>query len=285
MRMTKVLYLIQNMDRRSSTTSEIEETSAETNAFLNEDLSETNQIVLIRSVFEMFATFLFIFLIILCQKEIQKFILGMWVILIVFGNFSGPHLNPAISLGFYINKARYGLGFIKFAMFVVAQILGCYVGVAVSYSITGKIDFIDIPNDNNIFQIFIGELFFTGTLFFIIIFVSYKETQPSNKSYINATFIVSWFYVIVSAGNLISGAAYNPAVLFTLNSFAIAIGKNEEAKNDFSKLIMMIIAQFSGVAIFAFIYKAFAETFHEADVKKSNAVRDSENMAELNAIN
>jgi glycerol uptake facilitator-like aquaporin len=260
-----------NSSRRESNASDLseQETSTEKpSPFFNDDLSETNEIIIKRGIFEMLATFNFVFIIILCQKDIQKFILGMWVILIVFAKFSGPHLNPAISLGFYLNKGKFQRGFSKFAMFVLAQFTGCLIGILVSYSMTGKIDFINIPDDNNIYQIFLSEAIFTGTLFFIIIFVSYKETQISSKGYVNAFFIVCWFFVIVNAGALISGAAFNPAVLLTLNTFAILFGNNEEAKKDFQKLLVMIIAQFSGVLIFAMIYKSFSEKFAEEREKR-----------------
>jgi len=52
---------------------------------------------------------------------------------------------------------------------------------------------------------------------------------------------------------LISGAAFNSAVLSTLNVVATFIGNKEEAKKDFEKLFIMIIAQFSGVIVFAMI--------------------------------
>ncbi len=116
------------------------------NLRLNEDFTETSEIIFKRSVFEMIATFLFIFIIIFCQKDIQKFILGMWIILTVFAKFSGPHLNPAISLGFYINKENFPKGFMKFFMFVCAQLIGCFLGIIVSYLITFRIHFIDIPD-------------------------------------------------------------------------------------------------------------------------------------------
>lgn len=259
------------MERRdscASTSSEQDSSQNPKNNFFNEDLSETNEIIFKRSIFEMLATFLFIFIIILCQKDIQKFILGMWIILIVFAKFSGPHLNPAISLGFYINKGKFQRGFTKFFMFVLAQFIGCLLGIFVSYLITNKIDFIDIPDENNVYQIFLSEAFFTGTLFFIIIFVSYKQTQISSKGYVNAFFIVCWFFVIVNAGALISGAAFNPAVLLTMNSVAIILGNNQQAKADFEKLIVMIFAQFGGVLIFASVYRSFAEKFAEEKEKR-----------------
>jgi len=266
------------------------------NPFFNEDLSETKEILIKRSIFEMFATFNFIFIIILCQKDIQKFILGMWIILIVFAKFSGPHLNPAISLGFYINKGKFQSGFLKFFLFVVAQFLGCLIGIFVSYMITNKIDYIEIPKETNIYQIFLSEAFFTGTLFFVIIFVSYSQTQISKQGYVNAFFIVCWFFVIVNAGALISGAAFNPAVLLTMNSIAILFGKNEEAKKDLEKLYVMIVAQFFGVIIFALLYKKFAEKFVEEREKRrktkfimninlESIKEETETETEFNSIN
>ncbi len=240
----------------------------------DENFTEIRSIVIFKSVFELFATFLFILIIILCQKDISKFILGMWIILIVFGNFSGAHLNPAISLGFYINKGKYSSGLFKFVMYVLAQFIGCYLGILTSFLMKGKIDYLSIP-DTNILQVLFSEMFFTGTLFFVIIVVSFPQTTPSSKGFVNALFVVCWFLVIVNAGALISGAAFNPAVLFSMNSIAYFVGM-ENAKRDFSKLISMIIAQFTGVIIFAFIYKNIVLNFHKHDEENIDAVSGKE---------
>ncbi len=239
----------------------------------DENFTEIRSIVIFKAIFELFATFLFIFIIITCQKDISKFILGMWIILIVFGSLSGAHLNPAISLGFYINKGKYSSGLFKFSMYVIAQFLGCYLGIFASFLMTGKIDFLKIP-DRNILQVLFSEMFFTGTLFFLIIVVSFPQTTPSSKGYINALFVVCWFFVIVNAGALISGAAFNPAVLFTMNSIAYFAGV-EEAKKDFSKLISMIIAQFTGVIIFAYIYKNIILKFHDEEQERRKNILDA----------
>lgn len=213
---------------------------------------ERNEIF-VSAGFEMIATFFFIFLIYLCQNEISKFIFGMWIILVFFGKFSGAHLNPAISLGFYIHYGNYKKNFLKLFMYVVAQFTGCILGVLVSNMLTGEVIYIEIPEEKNIFQIIFSELFFTGTFFFIILFCC-EVTAPSTKSYINCLLIVSWFYVIVNAGAFISGAAFNPAVLSVMNLFAV-LYNIESSKTNTLKLLCMIIGQLSGVAIFALIYK------------------------------
>jgi len=249
--------------RSGSANSDDENKFPESNPIKNiydENFTEIRSIVIFKAIFELFATFLFIFLIILCEKDISKFILGMWIILIVFGNFSGAHLNPAISLGFYINKAKYSAGLFKLAMYIIAQFLGCFLGILVSFLLKGKVDNLSIP-DKNILRVLFSEMFFTGTLFFIIILVSFPQTTPTSKGYINALFIVCWFFVIVNAGALISGAAFNPAVLLSMNTIAM-FARVQETRRDFSKLISMIIAQFTGVIIFAFIYKNIVLKFH-----------------------
>lgn len=270
------------MERRGSSGSDPEETTqTEQNPIAkvyDENFTEIRSIVMYKAMFELFATFLFIFIIILCQKDITKFILGMWIILIVFGSLSGAHLNPAISLGFYINKGKYSSGLFKFAMYVIAQFLGCYLGILASFLMTGKIDYLKIP-DRNILQVLFSEMFFTGTLFFLIIVVSFPQTTPSSKGYINALFVVCWFFVIVNAGALISGAAFNPAVLFTMNSIAYFVGV-EDAKRNFSKLISMIIAQFTGVIIFAYIYKNIVLKFHDEEQERRKRILEEASAAE-----
>ncbi len=213
---------------------------------------EKNEIF-IKTGFEMIATFFFILLIYLCQKDISKFIFGMWIILVFFGKFSGAHLNPAITLGFYVHKGNYKKNLFELIMFLIAQFVGCILGVICSNFLMGQIIYIEIPMQKNIFQIIFSELFFTGTFFFIILFCC-EVTAPSKKSYINCIFIVSWFYVIVNAGAFISGAAFNPAVLSVMNLFAF-LYNIDDAQFSMVRLLMMIIGQLVGVTIFALIYK------------------------------
>lgn len=207
----------------------------------------------VNSGFEMIATFFFILLIYLCQKDISKFIFGMWIILVFFGKFSGAHLNPAITLGFYVHQGNYKKNFFKFVMYLFAQFTGCILGVLCSNFLMGQIIYIEIPLEKNIFQIIFSELFFTGSFFFIILFCC-EVTAPSTKSYINCIFIVSWFYVIVNAGAYISGAAFNPAVLSVMNLFAVLFNI-DSAQTSLYNLLMMILGQLVGVILFALIYK------------------------------
>lgn len=209
--------------------------------------------IIINTGFEMLATFFFILLIYLCQKDISKFIFGMWIILVFFGKYSGAHLNPAITLGFYVHQGFYKKNFFKLLMYLAAQFIGCILGVLCSNFLLGQVIYIEIPLEKNIFQIIFSELFFTGSFFFIILFCC-EVTAPSKKSYINCIFIVSWFYVIVNAGAFISGAAFNPAVLSVMNLFAVMY-RIDNAQTNLFTLLMMILGQIIGVTLFALIYK------------------------------
>lgn len=237
-----------------------DETIAGLDKYENQEKSNTNILkekekneIWVNAGFEMIATFFFILLIYLCQKDISKFIFGMWIILVFFGKFSGAHLNPAITLGFFVHQGNYRKNLFKFVIYLIAQFTGCVLGVLCSNFLMGQIIYIEIPLNKNIFQIIFSELFFTGSFFFIILFCC-EVTAPSTKSYINCIFIVSWFYVIVNAGAYISGAAFNPAVLSVMNLFAVLYNIDSAQTNLFN-LLMMILGQLVGVCLFALIYK------------------------------
>jgi glycerol uptake facilitator protein len=220
--------------------------------------------------FEGLATFLFICAIIFSGGKIETFVFGMWVILSCFGGISGAHVNPAITLGFYAIQGDYFWGLFKFGLYFVFQLIGCILGALLAfYVVREKLIFIQPYPNVSEGNIFFSEFFFTGTFFFFIAFVCHPKHPPSNITPVNTAIIVSWFYLIVKAGSQLSGAAFNPAVLLTLNSLARFGYHKVEA---FDHVWIMIGAEFTGVVVFGLIYQYLFVPFYEAtheEIKKS----------------
>ncbi len=126
-------------------------------------------------------------------------------IIYIFGNISGAHINPAVSIAFFVKKElkRKDLLF-----YVVFQIIG-----AILASITLKILFPETTNlgetkvSGSLLQSFLAEFILTAILMFTILGVS------SDKKTKNLTGIVVGLTIIalIFIGGPISGGSFNPA--------------------------------------------------------------------------
>lgn len=217
--------------------------------------------------FEGLATFLFMCTIYFSKGKIEVFIFGMWVILSCFGGISGAHVNPAITLGFYAIQGDYGHGLLKLLLYSAFQLVGCILGAFLAfYVVQTEVIYIQPYEGVGEGNIFFSEFFFTGTFFFFIAFVCHEKYPPSNIIPVNTGIIVSWFYLIVHAGSKLSGAAFNPAVLITLNALA-RFGAHRTGA--FAHVWVMIGAQLLGVLVFGLIFKLIFVPFYEITHQKN----------------
>jgi len=180
------------------------------------------------------------------------------------GKFSGAHVNPAITLGFYIYEGRLIEGLPKLLLYWIGQFLGAFLGVIISRQFISTVVYVGVPVNQSVWDVVYGEFFFTGSFLFFILYVCSAITSPTKSGPINCAIIVAWFYVIVNAGSTISGAAYNPAILTMLNFVAYQT-KDSTAIN---YLVYMISAELVGAIVFALIFKYIFEACWEKPQEK-----------------
>jgi len=221
--------------------------------------------ILKKASFEGFATFFFMISIYFSQGDIHIFIFGMWAILCCFGVVSGAHVNPAITFGFYIYEAKWLSGLLKFFLYFLFQVTGCIIGALVARVIVELHPvYVVVPKTDD-FNVYFGEFFFTGTFFFFIAYVVDPKIKVTEHGPIQCALIVGWFYLIVNAGSVLSGAAYNPAVLSVLNVIAHINGIQNAAKH----IPFMILSELLGVAVFALIFKYVFKRFYDLEIHES----------------
>lgn len=232
--------------------------------------------------FEFFATFLFMFSIFFARGDVKIFAFGFWVILTVFGGISGAHVNPAITLGFYITEQDWVYGLMKMGLHIVAQFLGCILGVLVGYPFLGSEEMFFIGSGiHSHGRAFFGEFILTGTFFFIIAIVCHPKHPPTNLAPVNCLIIVAWFYMAALEGGKLSGSAFNPAVLLAINLTA-SMTKGSATRYN---LGVMILGEFLGVIVFALIYKFIYCPFWELIQDEKNQpegytqIKDAEKLA------
>ena len=129
--------------------------------------------------------------------------LALMVTFYTFSHISGAHVNPAITLSYFIQK---DLTFIQAIGYVMSQILGALAASWTLYQLFGNSAYLGAPIANGTMQqTFILE--FVLTFFLVIVTLSATD---SSKTYsgmaMGATLFIATFI-----GGPLTGAALNPA--------------------------------------------------------------------------
>ena len=139
-----------------------------------------------------------------------------------FGNASGAHLNPAISLGALITnylkpKEERDYSFLYFFIYVIAQILGAFLACYALYGLFGKCDFGAnqasdflkdlVGKDNYKFQALVVETFLS---FILVLVALYITGEKSNKG--KSGIVIGLTLTLVHLSGIpFTGTSVNPA--------------------------------------------------------------------------
>ena len=101
--------------------------------------------LLLKFFAEIVGTFIFIILIlIITHNETNAYVvaipigLALTISIIIFGNFTGGHFNPAVSFAFYIKDPKLFTG-IMLSIYCLAQIIGAFAALEINnYIIKSK---------------------------------------------------------------------------------------------------------------------------------------------------
>jgi hypothetical protein len=214
------------------------------------------------SIAEGIAYFFIILAIFFSEGEHVKFIYAFWCIFLVFGNVSGAHVNPLVTVGLFIYKGNMlnVKNIIRMLLYLIFQFFGGALAALMGSVIYKKtITHINASVTATDFDVFFVECFFGGTFVFVCLFITCNATRPSDKNYVNLTLIAMWLYLIINAGSNISGGCYNPTVFLVLNGLAKLKGIDEDA---FDKFEFYIFTPFIGSFIFTMIFKYIFKPYY-----------------------
>jgi aquaporin Z len=168
-----------------------------------------------RYLVELIGTFFLVFTVITAVNETPAsaaIAIGSVLMVMVYagGHISGAHYNPAISLAVLIRRR---LGAADLLPYWAAQLLGALLAALVGLWL------LDIPSasalsGDRIWQVLVVEFLFTFALAWVVLNVATSKDHPSNDFY----GLAIGFTVTAGAFAIgpISGAAFNPAVVFGL---------------------------------------------------------------------
>ncbi len=171
----------------------------------------------------------------------------------VIGNISGCHINPAVSLAMLINKK---MSVKDFCFYVVAQVLGAILGIALLYAIIancglnvtetglGANGFDSASSVNlNMFGAILVEIVLT----FVFIYTILGVTSDDKKGAVAGIVIGLTLTFVHIMGIPLTGTSVNPA-----RSLAPAIFLGGQA---LAQVWVFVLAPFVGSALAAIVFK------------------------------
>jgi len=169
----------------------------------------------------------------------------------VIGNISGCHINPAVSLAMLLNKK---MSLKDFAFYVIAQVIGAIVGIALLFAILKCSDMATTNlgqngyGDASSVGINMGGAFLVEVILtFVFIYTILGVTSDSAKGSIAGVVIGLTLAFVHIMGIPLTGTSVNPA-----RSLAPAIFLGGRA---LSQVWVFIVAPFVGSALAAYTFK------------------------------
>jgi glycerol uptake facilitator-like aquaporin len=203
--------------------------------------------------------------IMLTEGNIDKIIFSFYTIIMVIGNVSGAHINPAVTLGIWLYNgnllARHHL--VKVISYIISQFAFALLAAFLSRALYDT-ETINFSTSYDIFRVFLIESLFAGTLVFVVLLINTKATRPTDTTWVNGMIVALQLYFIIKANDNISGGSYNPAVYFGINIISYLYGSD----NALTYLPVMLFGPLTGSIVFSILFKyAYKPAYEKSSTK------------------
>lgn len=207
--------------------------------------------------------------------------LGLMIAIFLFGEISGGHFNPAVSIAMY--KMR-KLDPKELGSYILFQCLGAFVGVALmAYFLCGVINSDLTRNFASNTVEGVGGSFLLGilvelvmTLIFVIVVLKVTDKSFEPK-WVSGILIGATLSAIHIFGIPLTGVSVNPARSFALALCALIVYRNFVPM---SELIVFVIGTVLGALLacelYCYLYKHRKNVCKEAEAKNVEALKEVE---------
>ena len=199
-------------------------------------------------LYEFLGTALFVSAILMTNNS-MSIAFSLFASILIFGQVTGGHFNPAVSLGVYLQEQKFSENLIPLVMITFCQIGGGLFAQLIARAVLHTEDFSTIPADRiaklcpqdptnadwpntslcdnqNLegeytqdFEVFLNEVLCTFVFVSVILMVKGKNTAPTSDGVVGALTVALTLLGLIMAGGKL-GACYNPAVGVSLPIWA-----------------------------------------------------------------
>ncbi|XP_015676654.1 aquaporin-5 [Protobothrops mucrosquamatus] len=139
----------------------------------------------------------------------------------IFGPISGAHINPAVTLAYFVGNQ---ISIVRFVFYMILQVMGALAGTGIIYSVTpGDIRSTlfanNVSKDTFASEAFVIEIILTFSVVMCIFSVNDKRRRDGNNAALSIGLAVSMAHLI---GIYYTGCSINPARSFAP---AVILGK------------------------------------------------------------
>jgi len=189
----------------------------------------------------------------------------LFMMLILGGNVSGGHYNPAVTLGVFINEKKFGQDASLAGIMMVSQFAGAVAGAFFGWLSEGvftpdhnsdygnipsgwipylyPVDGLTVATKDHSFQTFFTQTVLTFVFVLTILCVKSKEAEPSGIPAIGAMTVSAALQACIFAGSR-EGSCFNPAI--ALGQILVVLTQSQDEKDFNAYWWCYIFAPFVG---------------------------------------
>jgi glycerol uptake facilitator-like aquaporin len=218
---------------------------------------------------------------------------SLFASVVIFGDITGGHFNPAVTLGVFISLGNYAQNILFCCLIMLAQFAGGFAAIGLSWLGTLDIWTQEIktltpshqipytggdPTDWSMYvAVIVNEIICTFLFVSVILMVKGEHTAGDRKGICAALVVVSTLLCVISGTNKL-GACFNPAVATGFTTWSVLRIDTGPLPNNFlyDYLWCYMVGPFLG-GLFAGLFHLIHAKFHAPEEEdKSQLVYDSE---------